>query len=334
MAAGGLDPAGLTRRAAAKAAFAGDPAALGPGTHTVVFEASAVGTLLELLGGAAFDGLAHAEGRGALAGRLGERVAAPAVNLSDSPRFAATLQRGIDAEGTPKVPVPLIQDGVAHGVVHDLRSAALAGARSTGNALAPGGDPEGPRPTNLVLIGGGAADEEELCAPRGARRLRDAALVREPRAPGESLVTAVTRDGTFLIEDGRITAARARPAADRQVLGILARTAALGARQELVSEGEFYGRRFATRDRLPAAAGRRRALHGLGRRVAQTLSSAITFATNSSANPIVQRFRLRSTSEPPPKGPAPVPTPKAPESPESLPECMRMSTIRTTARIT
>ena len=81
--------------------------------------------------------------------------------------------------------MPLIQDGVAHRVVHDLRSAALAGARSTGHALAPGGDPEGPRPTNLVLVGGGAADEEELCAPveRGiyVTRLWYANLVRQRR---------------------------------------------------------------------------------------------------------------------------------------------------------
>jgi predicted Zn-dependent protease len=252
VAAGRLGAAELTRRAAAKATLGGEPVAIEPGIHTVVFEASAVGTLLHLLAGAAFDGLAHAEGRGALAGRLGERVAAPAVNLSESPRFGPSLQRGIDAEGTPKVPVPLIQDGVAKGVVHDIRSAAATGTGSTGNALAPGGDPDGPRPTNLVLIGGGGADEAELCAPveRGVyvTRLWYANLVRQR----ESLVTAVTRDGTFLIEDGRI----ARPAYDLRLtdtaLGILARTAALGARQELVSEGEFYGRRFATAIACPS----------------------------------------------------------------------------------
>ena len=52
-----------------------------------------------------------------------------------------------------------------------------------------------------------------------------------------------------------------------------------------------------------------------------------------SANATVQRFRLRSTSDPPPNGPAPVPTPKAPESPVSLPECSRIRTIRTTQRM-
>ena len=49
-----------------------------------------------------------------LAGRLGTQAAAPAVNLSESPRFAATLPRSYDAQGSPRQPLPLIQDGVAH----------------------------------------------------------------------------------------------------------------------------------------------------------------------------------------------------------------------------
>ena len=108
---------------------------------------------------------------------------------------------------------------MAHRVVHDIRSAALAGAASTGHALAPGGDPYGPHPTNLVLGGGGAADEAELCAgvERGVyvTRLWYSNVVR----PKETLVTAVTRDGTFLIEDGAGDPPAARPAADRQRAG-------------------------------------------------------------------------------------------------------------------
>ena len=148
----------------------GELAELPAGTYPVVLGPEAVATLLDFLGGLAFNGLAHAEGRGALVGRLGTRVAAPSINLSDSPRFTGTLPRAFDAEGVAKQPVPLIQDGVANAVVHDLRSAARAGggARSTGHATAPGGSPWGPGPTNLVLIGGGAADEAELAARSSA----------------------------------------------------------------------------------------------------------------------------------------------------------------------
>ena len=252
VAAGRIDAPALAERAARKAAAPGPVAELEPGDYPVVFEPHAVGWLCDLLALTAFNGLAHAEGRGALTGRLGHLVAAPAINLSDSPRSHSTLPRAFDAEGVAKAPLPLIQDGVAHRVVHDLRSAALAGVRSTGHALAPGGHPDGPHPTNLVLAGGGATDEDELCAgvERGiyVTRLWYANVVR----PKETLITAVTRDGTFLIEDGRVT----KPLRDLRltdsVLGLLSRTGALGRRQKLTSDGEFYGRRFATGVVCPA----------------------------------------------------------------------------------
>jgi PmbA protein len=245
VAAGSLEPELLAERAATKALAGGDPVELAPGEYPVVMEANAVGWLLDLLGVTAFNGLAHAEERGALAGRLGDLVAAPSINLADSPRSTATLPRAFDAEGTPKLPLPLIQDGVARAVVHDRRSAALAGTKSTGHATAPGGDPFGPHPVNLVLAGGAASGLDELCAPveRGVyvTRLWYANVVR----PKETLITAVTRDGTFLIEDGRVT----RPLRDLRltdsVLGILSRVTALSAGQELTSDGELYGRRFA-----------------------------------------------------------------------------------------
>jgi PmbA protein len=245
--AGELDLRALAARAAGKVRPGEPLAELPPGEYDVVLDAEAVGTLLEFLGYLAFNGLAHAEGRGALVGRLGTRVAAAGINVSDSPRFWLTLPRGFDAEGVAKAPRPLIQDGVATGVVHDTRSAALAGgdARSTGHALVPGGAGIGPAPTNLVLVGGGAAGVDELAAPieRGiyVTRLWYVNTVH----PKHTLLTGMTRDGTFLIEDGRI----ARPLRDVRftdsVLRLLDATQELGSRPRLVCEGEFYGRRFA-----------------------------------------------------------------------------------------
>jgi predicted Zn-dependent protease len=253
--AGAIDGAVIARAAAAKVRpDDGEPARLGPGEYPVVLDAEAVGGLLEMLAGLAFNGLAHAEGRGALDGRLGTRVAASAINLSDAPRFARTWPRAFDFEGTPKAPLPLIQDGVAHRVVHDTRSAAVAGggAVSTGHAIAPGGAAGGPHPTNLVLAGGGAQDVHELAGPieRGiyVTRLWYLNVVH----PKQALVTGTTRDGTFLIEDGRI----ARPLHDVRftdsILRILAATEALTGASRLTSEAEFYGRRFALGTVTPA----------------------------------------------------------------------------------
>jgi hypothetical protein len=142
-------------------------APIAAGEYRTVLSPAAVAALLGALGDITLNGLAVAEGRSPLAGRLGTRVAASATNLSESPRFTGTLPRSYDAEGVPVAPMPLIQDGVAHRVVHDTRSAALAGggAASTGHAGRPGGTPGGPRPRNLVLVGGGADGEAELFAP-------------------------------------------------------------------------------------------------------------------------------------------------------------------------
>jgi PmbA protein len=98
----------------------------------------------------------------------------------------------------------------------------------------------------MLLLGGGAKDEAEVARPieRGVyvTRLWYTNPVREK----ETLITGVTRDGTFLIEDGRVT----HPIEDMRltdsVLGVLSRCEDLGAHTRLTSEGEFYDRRFAT----------------------------------------------------------------------------------------
>jgi PmbA protein len=246
VAAAALDPHALAERAARKATAGREPVRLPPGEHPVVLERHAVAELLSYVGWLAFGGLAHAEGRSALSGRLGTRVAAPSIALADSPRHPATLPRAFDAEGVPKQPVPLIQDGVAHRVVHDTRSAALAGAESTGHALEPGGAPDGPAPVNLVLAGGGALDEDELCRPieRGVYVTR--LWYVNPVRPQETLLTGVTRDGTFLIEDGEIAGPLVDMRFTDSALGVLERTQALTSRAVLTSDAELYGRRFAT----------------------------------------------------------------------------------------
>jgi len=235
--ASGIDAAEIAGRALATLP-PGEPVTVEPGPLPVVLGPEAVAAMLTLLGRTAFDGLAHAEGRGALVGRLGTQVAASAINLSDSPRFARTLPAPFDLDGVPKAPVPLIQDGVAHRVVHDLRSAARAGdaAASTGHATAPGGAEDGPRPEHLVLIGGGAAaDVAELCA-LVERGLFVSRLSYDPTiATDEPVATA---HGAIHIQHGRL----AGPAGDTRItadpLAVLRGVEALTMAQWLVPQGE------------------------------------------------------------------------------------------------
>jgi predicted Zn-dependent protease len=104
----------------------------------------------------------------------------------------------------------------------------------------------------MVLTGGGAADEQELVrgVDRGVyvTRLWYVNAVQSQ----QTLLTGVTREGTFLIEDGELV----RPLRDLRftdsVLRALSHVDELAADQRLVSAGEFYGRRFATGVACPA----------------------------------------------------------------------------------
>jgi len=246
-----IDGGSLVAQAAARVGR-GEAAELEPGSYPVVLSPAAVGTLLEFLAGLGFNGQAHVEGRGALSGRLGTRVAAPCIDLADAPGHAGTLRHTFDAEGVRKRPLDLIQDGVAHAVAHDRSSAARAGAHSTGHALAPGGSPEGAWPTNLVLAGGGARDEQELMAgiERGLYVTR--LWYVNPVHERDVLLTGVTRDGTMLIEDGELRGPVRDVRFTDSVLRLLAHTEELTSTAHLVSEGEFYGRRAAVATLCPA----------------------------------------------------------------------------------
>jgi predicted Zn-dependent protease len=70
--------------------------------------------------------------------------------------------------------------------------------------------------------------------------------------PRHAVLTGMTRDGTFLIEDGRITAPLRDMRFTDSALRILAATEQLTSAQRLVSESDLYGRRWATGVLCPA----------------------------------------------------------------------------------
>jgi predicted Zn-dependent protease len=217
----GVDARGLAAEADELLGAGAAPAErVAPGEYPVVLAPWAVAEVLRRAA-PAFSG--RAAGDGPLAGRFGTRIVAPNINLSDSPRFPGTLPRSYDAEGVPRQPVPLIQDGVAHRVVHDSTSAAAAGTASTGHATRPGGLAE-PRPEHLVLVGGGAENVPELVAPIAAGLLI-AVLTPDDRA-----------HGVWLIDSGRF----ARPVADLDVtfdpFELLAQVQALAAGQRTIPQ--------------------------------------------------------------------------------------------------
>ncbi|MEA2684105.1 MAG: PmbA protein [Chloroflexota bacterium] len=197
-----LDARSIAAEATDRAVRYRDPMTLDAGAYPVVFEEEAIGELLEYLAYIGFGALAVEEGRTFT--RPGERVSGPAINIWDDGLDPAGLPMSFDFEGVPRRRVDLVREGMAVGVVHDLATAARAGVESTGHGL-PAPNAYGPMAMNLFLGGGSAATTEELCAgiERGiwVTRLWYVNVVD----PTHSVLTGMTRDGTFLIENGRVT---------------------------------------------------------------------------------------------------------------------------------
>ena len=110
---------------------------------------------------------------------LGAKIAAAGISLSDAPLHPGTLQRRLDDEGSEANQVTLIERGTASGLVSDLLTSAND---TTGHARSPFSLWAPPRPGNLVLAAGDAADERAMAAEDGDILLISAieSLAREP----------------------------------------------------------------------------------------------------------------------------------------------------------
>ena len=173
---------------------------LEPGRYEVVLAPSCVVNVLSFLAIYGFNGRAVEEERSFA--RLGEAQFDPAISLTDDVTHPMAVGIGFDAEGTPKRRHELVRKGVTVGLVHDRRTAKALGAESTGNAVA-GAGPFGALPANLVLEGGSASTDELLGAVERGLLVTDFWYTRilDPRT---MVVTGLTRNGVWLVEDGRI----------------------------------------------------------------------------------------------------------------------------------
>jgi predicted Zn-dependent protease len=106
-----------------------------------------------------------------------------------------------DAEGTPHRRVDLVRDGVTVGLSHDRRTAKVAGAETVGHGI--DGDAEGALACNL-LLGTGSHDTDGLVAQVERGLLVTDFWYTRVLDPKTLVVTGLTRNGVFLIEDGKV----------------------------------------------------------------------------------------------------------------------------------
>jgi predicted Zn-dependent protease len=192
-----IDGSAAGRTAAEKARRGDDLVDIEPGRYEVVLEPFCLANMLEFLRDG-FNARTHEEGRSFV--KLGEAQLDPAITLWDDATDPRAISRGFDAEGTPKRRVDLVTAGVPVALVHDRRTAAKAGTESTGHGL--GGDMGGIAGNLFMAPGSPSVDDLIAGVERGLlvtefwyTRILD---------PKTQVVTGLTRNGTFLIEGGRV----------------------------------------------------------------------------------------------------------------------------------
>lgn len=220
-----IDGGALAARAVEKALRSREPRVWDPGEYTVVLEPAAVADLIQEMAWISFGALLVQEGRSFLAGKLGQRVMGENITLRDDPYHPLHRSAPFDSEGIPTRAVTIIEQGVARSPVYDRRTAAKEGKESTGHAL-PTPNTLGPVARNLVLEGG-TETLDGLVAGVGRGLLVTRVWYTNVVDPGTVMVTGMTRDGLFAIENGRVAHAVRNFRFNQSVVELLSRVEAI-----------------------------------------------------------------------------------------------------------
>jgi len=198
-----LSPSALGDTATRLALRSTRPKTLDPGEYTVVLAPEAVAELVTTLGYLGFSAKSLDEGSSFVTGHIGEQIVSPLVTIVDDALAPFAIGLTFDYEGMPKRRTVLIDKGVAKGSVTDSYWAAKTDSPNTGHAL-PAPNSHGPLPLHLEMEAGDTTIDEMIASvDKGIYVTRFHYVNIEH--PVAALLTGMTRDGTFVIESGRIT---------------------------------------------------------------------------------------------------------------------------------
>jgi len=205
-----MDTEALGREAVAKAVDGRDPVAVEPGRYPVVLDTYAVDDILEALSLYGMGAQAVQEGRswmndhlgqGQTGGQEGARAMSPSVTVWDEGTASHGWPVPFDAEGVPRQRVDIITQGVVNTPVYNSYTAGKEGTVSTGHQAYFTG---GPIASNLFMQEGDSSLDELIASTRRGVYVTRFFYTRLAHSKN-CVMTGMTRDGTFMIENGQIT---------------------------------------------------------------------------------------------------------------------------------
>ena len=199
---GAIDPAGMASQASEKARLSKKPRQVPPGRYAVILEPAAVLDLVGQMFGD-FSATALSDQRSFLNDRMGTKLFGENIHIYDD--VAHPLQAGVpfDGEGVGRRRLTLVDAGVPREVAYARSSARRAGVEPTGHGF-PVPNEIGEAPVNIVIAGGNVSLDQMIASTARGILVTRFWYIREVD-PFAKIMTGMTRDGTFLIEDGRVT---------------------------------------------------------------------------------------------------------------------------------
>jgi predicted Zn-dependent protease len=198
---GEIDFEAVAEEAVGKAKRSQNPAALEPGDYEVILEEYAVAEMLNYMSYLGMGALAVQEGRSFM--QFDRQIMSPLVSIYDDGHDPQGIISPFDAEGVLRQRVDLIVKGVAKAVVYDSYTANREpGRHNTGHSIGEQGE-VGPIPLNLIIAAGNSSKEQMLKSIKRGLWVTRFHYVN-PLVPDKAVLTGMTRDGTFLIENGEI----------------------------------------------------------------------------------------------------------------------------------
>jgi predicted Zn-dependent protease len=193
-----VDIAAISQRAIEKAKLSRNPVAIEPGRYTVILEPQAVGDLVQRFGAYVAARTAD-EGRSPFSkqgggNKIGEKIVDERVTLMADPFDPRVLAQPFDGEGFPLGKQVFVENGVLKTLYYSRFWAQKQGKTPTG------------APTSFIMSGGDTTVEDMIRSTERGVLVTRLFYLREVD-PRTILYTGLTRDGTFLVENGKISKA-------------------------------------------------------------------------------------------------------------------------------
>lgn len=173
-----------------------------PDTYTVVLDTYGVSQLIELLAIENFDAKSYMEDRSCISGKLNTKITGDLISVFNDPTDPEGIMFNIDMEGLPRQKLALIENGIAKNIVHNSYTAGQMGVKSTGNKT--GTASNYPFPLNITMSAGTSSIDQMISSVEKGLYITRLNYINAVD-PKQTINTGLTRGGTFLIENGKIT---------------------------------------------------------------------------------------------------------------------------------